>query len=222
MFGELSVNVELAKLSKPAFKKYLDYAGSANDYAKVLKTVDDSQDMTKLKEQLERLEKAYSEQRKIFFTAMVDDALSDQEISTILSGTSGFANIEIVSSYISICRKQPMFMKQFHKGRMYKLIDESIGDRIMMNCSVLDLAIKAYSLKNSGNDPRSLNDIVDFLEQGKEAILDPWGQTYQFKSEEVEEEGKKRERHFIWTKNPHSEKLYGMIPPSLQKKEKKR
>ena len=37
-----------SKLSKPAFKRYMEYVGTASDYAKVLETVDDSKDMTKL------------------------------------------------------------------------------------------------------------------------------------------------------------------------------
>jgi hypothetical protein len=216
-----SLESELSTLSKTAFKTYMEYVGSASDYARVLKTADDTLMMPKLNEQLEKLETTMMEKRKAFLGSLVDDGMSDQRLSNLLVNLSGFAHIEVVDAYFEISRTQPKFAKHFHEGRMSRLIEEDIGRTLLGKCHHVSAAVKAYSLKNIGHSPKSLHDVLDFLDKGKAAITDPWGELYEFKLEQVELDGKLRTQVYVWTKNPNTGKLYGLVAPSALKKIKK-
>jgi hypothetical protein len=73
-----------------------------------------------------------------------------------------------------------------------------LEDRARKQARKLELALKAYLLKNDGNPPKKLDEIARYLENPKTAMLDPWGQDFQLGS--AENDG--LTTYYIWTVSP--------------------
>src|SRR6478736_10150580 len=57
---------------------------------------------------------------------------------------------------------------------------ENKVDAAKMNAINLEKALKTYTLKNDGNPPQSIQDILRYVDGGDpNKLMDPWGQQYQ-------------------------------------------
>ena len=68
----------------------------------------------------------------------------------------------------------------------------------IVKAQAIETAVKHYHL-NNGFFPASLDDVTPHLTEGQYAIVDPWGQPYEFMIEEG--------RAIIWTTSPKGERI---------------
>jgi len=59
-------------------------------------------------------------------------------------------------------------------------------DNAKLNMQQLEQAAKAWSVKNYGVQLTNIGDLVVYLENGQSALVDPWGQPYQFRYQQTD------------------------------------
>ena len=64
----------------------------------------------------------------------------------------------------------------------------------------LQTCAKSYLTKHDGEKVDSLDALVEYADDGEQALLDPWGQAYQFAY--VTDPGSEQEKLLIWTVVP--------------------
>ena len=79
---------------------------------------------------------------------------------------------------------------------------ENKADTAKLQAMNLDKAMKAYMIKNDGNPPQSIQDILKYVEGGDPAKLnDPWGQPFQIGSAD---NGTGTTSYYVFTTNPET------------------
>jgi general secretion pathway protein G len=77
---------------------------------------------------------------------------------------------------------------------------ENKADIAKIQAISLDKSLKTYMIKNDGNPPQGIQDILKFVEGGDPAKLnDPWGQPFQIGSAD---NGTGTVSYYIFTTNP--------------------
>jgi general secretion pathway protein G len=77
---------------------------------------------------------------------------------------------------------------------------ENKGDAAKINAMNLEKALKTYILKNDGNPPGSIQDILRYVDgSDPNKLIDPWGQQYQIGSAD---NGTGTVNYYIFTTNP--------------------
>jgi general secretion pathway protein G len=79
---------------------------------------------------------------------------------------------------------------------------ENKVDAAKMNAMGLDKALKTYMLKNDGNPPGSLQDVLRYVEGGDPSkLMDPWNQQYQMGQQD---NGTGSVSYYVFTTNPET------------------
>jgi len=79
---------------------------------------------------------------------------------------------------------------------------ENKGDAAKINAMNLEKAMKAYMIKNDGNPPNSIQDILRYVDgNDPNKLIDPWGNQYQIGSAD---NGTGTMSYYIWTTNPET------------------
>jgi general secretion pathway protein G len=61
-----------------------------------------------------------------------------------------------------------------------QVLKENKGDTAKMNAIALQTALKTYMLKNEGNPPQNIQDILRYVDgNDPNKLIDPWGNPYQ-------------------------------------------
>ena len=70
---------------------------------------------------------------------------------------------------------------------LFRYLDDSKKDKAYMDVKAIEIAVKAYALRNGGDYPEGLQQLIappdgskPFLEGGQDALLDPWGKVYSY------------------------------------------
>jgi len=79
---------------------------------------------------------------------------------------------------------------------------ENKADAAKINAMNLEKAMKAYMIKNDGNPPNSIQDILRYVDgNDPNKLIDPWGNQYQIGSAD---NGTGTMSYYIWTTNPET------------------
>jgi general secretion pathway protein G len=79
---------------------------------------------------------------------------------------------------------------------------ENKVDAAKMNAINLEKALKTYTLKNDGNPPQSIQDILRYVDGGDpNKLMDPWGQQYQIGQQDT---GTGTMNYYVFTTNPET------------------
>lgn len=79
---------------------------------------------------------------------------------------------------------------------------ENKVDAAKMNAINLEKALKTYTLKNDGNPPQSIQDILRYVDGGDpNKLVDPWGQQYQIGQQDT---GTGTMNYYVFTTNPET------------------
>ncbi len=79
---------------------------------------------------------------------------------------------------------------------------ENKADAAKMNAINLEKALKTYTLKNDGNPPQSIQDILRYVDGGDpNKLIDPWGQQYQIGQQDT---GTGTMNYYVYTTNPET------------------
>src|SRR5437763_8928352 len=63
---------------------------------------------------------------------------------------------------------------------VFKYLEDSKKDRAALDIQTLSTAAKTYMLRNGGQPPEALENILQYVENGSQSSLtDPWNQRYQ-------------------------------------------
>jgi hypothetical protein len=79
------------------------------------------------------------------------------------------------------------------------------ADLAVVKAEELQVYAKAYSTRNDGRKVDTLDDLATYSDDGEKALLDPWGQRFQFQYVTDPETG--TERIVIWTVDPQSSRV---------------
>jgi general secretion pathway protein G len=81
-----------------------------------------------------------------------------------------------------------------------QVLKENKGDAAKMNAMNLEKALKTYMIKNDGNPPGSIQDILRYVDgNDPNKLIDPWGAQYQIGSQD---NGTGTQNYYIFTTNP--------------------
>ena len=81
-----------------------------------------------------------------------------------------------------------------------QIMKENKGDTAKINAMALDKALKSYMIKNDGNPPQNIQDILRYVDGNDPAkLIDPWGQQYQIGSAD---NGTGTVTYYVFTTNP--------------------
>jgi general secretion pathway protein G len=79
---------------------------------------------------------------------------------------------------------------------------ENKVDAAKMNAIALATSLKTYMLKNDGNPPNSIQDILRYVDgNDPNKLIDPWGQQYQIGSQD---NGTGTPSYYVFTTNPET------------------
>lgn len=121
-----------------------------------------------------------------------------------------------VNGVTRICGKKPTEEKKAEDPR-----DDSAKELAAKNdTKAINQALKKYYAEN-GNWPGKLADIADLLENGKKALIDPWGKEYKFQiAREKQKDGTVKQWPCVWAERTVAGKtsVYGTKPPEEKKK----
>jgi len=79
---------------------------------------------------------------------------------------------------------------------------ENKVDAAKMNAINLEKALKTYTLKNDGNPPQSIQDILRYVDGGDpNQLMDPCGQQYQIGQQDT---GTGTMNYYVFTTNPET------------------
>lgn len=85
---------------------------------------------------------------------------------------------------------------------VFQIMKENKADMAKVNADVLGRALKTYMLKNDGNPPANVGDILRYIEGADQSKLnDPWGQQYQLGNAQNANGGTD---YYIFTTNPET------------------
>ena len=77
---------------------------------------------------------------------------------------------------------------------------ENKGDTAKINAMNLEKALKTYILKNDGNPPNAIDDILRYVDgNDPNKLIDPWGNKYQIGTQD---NGTGTVNYYIMTTNP--------------------
>lgn len=83
---------------------------------------------------------------------------------------------------------------------VFQVLKENKADAAKINAAGLDKALKTYMLRNDGNRPNSIEDILKYVDGGDPAkLIDPWGNQYQI-GEQADSSG--GTHYYIYATNP--------------------
>ena len=83
-----------------------------------------------------------------------------------------------------------------------QVMKENKPDQALINAKSLEKALKTYMIKNDGNPPQNVQDILRYIDSGnQDHLLDPWGQQYQIGSAD---NGTGTVSYYIFTTNPET------------------
>lgn len=86
---------------------------------------------------------------------------------------------------------------------VFQILKENKADMAKVNADVLGRAMKTYMLKNDGNPPANIQDVLRYIEGADESKLkDPWGNLYTIGSAANPATG--GTDYFIQTTNPET------------------
>ena len=81
-----------------------------------------------------------------------------------------------------------------------QIMKENKADSAKLNAMALDKALKSYMIKNDGNPPQNIQDILRYVDGNDPAkLIDPWGQQYTIGSAD---NGTGTVTYYIQTTNP--------------------
>jgi general secretion pathway protein G len=69
---------------------------------------------------------------------------------------------------------------------VFKQLDDAKESKAKLDMKTLETVFEAYTARNGGTPPQSLAELVPDLKQGQAALIDPWGNPYQFQAVETE------------------------------------
>jgi general secretion pathway protein G len=76
-------------------------------------------------------------------------------------------------------------------------------DTAKMNAINLEKSLKTYILKNDGNPPQDIQEILRFVDGGDpNKLVDPWGQPYQIGTQDTGTGG--NPNYYVFTVNPET------------------
>src|SRR5436190_7172230 len=79
---------------------------------------------------------------------------------------------------------------------------ENKADAAKMNAINLEKALKTYTLKNDGNPPQNIQDILRYIDgNDPNKLVDPWGQQYQIGTQD---NGTGSPNYYVFTTNPET------------------
>lgn len=64
---------------------------------------------------------------------------------------------------------------------VFKYLDDAKKGRATMDMQALEMAYDTVTAKN-GSPPESMAELTPYLKQGQAALLDPWGNQYQYRN----------------------------------------
>jgi general secretion pathway protein G len=83
-----------------------------------------------------------------------------------------------------------------------QIMKENKADQAKINAMALDKALKSYMIKNDGNPPANIQDILRYVEGNDPAkLIDPWQQQYQIGSAD---NGTGTVTYYIFTTHPET------------------
>lgn len=64
---------------------------------------------------------------------------------------------------------------------VFKYLEDAKKDKAVLDMKTLESVFKNYSVKNGGQGPSAITDLVPYLEQGQNGLVNPWGRPYQYR-----------------------------------------
>ena len=78
--------------------------------------------------------------------------------------------------------------------------EDNKADTAKINATTLATAVKMYTLKNDGNPPANIQDILPYIDgNDPNKLIDPWGQPYQIGQQDT---GTGTPSIYVFTTNP--------------------
>jgi general secretion pathway protein G len=82
------------------------------------------------------------------------------------------------------------------------VLKENKNDAAKMNAINLEKALKTYMIKNDGNPPGSIQDILRYVDgNDPNKLIDPWNQQYQIGTQD---NGTGTPSYYVYTTNPET------------------
>ena len=79
---------------------------------------------------------------------------------------------------------------------------ENKGDAAKINAMNLEKALKSYMIKNDGNPPQNIQDILRYVDgNDPNKLIDPWNQQYQIGQQD---NGTGTVNYYVFTTNPET------------------
>ena len=92
----------------------------------------------------------------------------------------------------------------------FQIVSDRKEDAAAVKAVQLQTVAKTHAIRNEDARLESLDELVQYAEEGEEALLDPWGFPYQM----VSKPGKGGfMQTYIWTVSPYTGKRLGHPPP---------
>jgi general secretion pathway protein G len=64
---------------------------------------------------------------------------------------------------------------------VFRYLGEARKDKALLDMQALTKAFDSYMLKNDEVAPQSIQDLAPYMTEGSNALIDPWGNPYQFR-----------------------------------------
>ena len=83
-----------------------------------------------------------------------------------------------------------------------QVLKENKADAAKMNAVNLEKALKTYMLRNEGNPPNNIQDILRYVDGNDPSkLIDPWGNQYQIGTQD---NGTGTPNYYVFTTNPET------------------
>lgn len=80
---------------------------------------------------------------------------------------------------------------------VFGYLEDAKKDKATLDMQALTTAYESYMLKNGNNPPEGLQALIPLMKQGEAALIDPWGNPYQYR-EVTTETGQFRVQFFTF------------------------
>jgi hypothetical protein len=197
------------------------YAAAMQKTCELLAAVKDEKTAVDAKPKLDKLHEEAREARRKLFNSIAELDMPEPQIAELFEGLRrAFRDVgdRLQAEFDRIgSTKDKAAYKALRETKLFTAMEKEYEDRAVRKAGTLRAVANTWSAKNEGKVPPKLEDLTEFLTEGKKGLMDPWGYPYQMVVA-ADKEGRKRLH--IWTVSPYTGKKLGTPPPEVKDEKK--